>query len=201
MANSEKFIRFCDRAMAVSFYAMIFFMPIAIFFVETFTVTALVFYFLKRGAVFFTSTAREAVWRSQNLIRKLFALLKAFKPVDNILNWPIAVFLIVNALTILISPYPAVSLKGFLGKVLQNTFIYFNFIEAINSKKRFKIFFSVYLVSFSIVCLNGIFQYFVGQDFIHGQPMYDGRVYSSMRQSNDFGAYLIVLLPVLFCLA
>jgi len=52
MEKQNKIIQFFDRSMAFSFYALIFFLPISIALVETFTVLALLSYLLKRGVVF-----------------------------------------------------------------------------------------------------------------------------------------------------
>lgn len=188
MSRAQKVVIWCDKSMAFSFYALVYFLPISIALTETFTAIALIFYLVKRASAFYIGVKTGLAWN----------FLKAFKPVDNCLNRPVALLLAINFFSIFISRYPSVSLEGFLGKTLQSAFLYFNFIECMNSIKRIKIFLTVFFVSGSLICINGLYQYFVGQDFIYGQ-ICDGRISSSLRHSNDFGAYLVVIIPVLLC--
>jgi len=57
----------------------------------------------------------------------------------------------------------------------------------------------VFFVSCTLICINGIFQAVVGHGFIHGH-IFEGRIASSFRQANDFAAYLVVVVPILFFL-
>ena len=196
--KNEQFISWCDRAMAFSFYALIYFLPISIALSETFTGSALLFYLLKRGGIFYRDLKQKSskgidlpIWK------KGYEFLKAYKPVDNCLNRPITIFLLFNFISIFLSEHPNVSFEGFMGKSLQSAFLYFNFIECINSRKRLKIFLTILLVSCLLICANGFYQYFEGHGFIHG-CMYSGRMASSLRQANDFAAYLVVVIPILF---
>jgi len=198
MEKREKFISWCDKTMAFSFYALIYFLPISIALSEIFTVLALIFFFLKRGALF---CGRLREMSTSGILPttgyKIISFLKSFKPVSSPLNWPITFILVYSFISIPFSQYRLESLNGFLGKTLQSAFIYFNFIECMNSKKRLKIFINVLLISCALICINGIFQAVVGHGFIHGH-IFDGRMSSSWRASNDFAAYLIIVVPVLF---
>jgi len=200
MERHEKFILWCDKTMAFSFYALIYFLPISIALSETFTVLALVCFLLKRGAVFYgrlkelsSSGNRHCLWK------KTICFLKSFKPISNSLNWPIVFLLCFSIISVLFSQYRSLSFNGFLGKTLQSAFIFFTFIECMNSRKRLKIFVSVFFVSYTLICINGFFQAITGHGFIHGH-IFDGRITSSLRAANDLAAYLIVIVPVLFCL-
>jgi len=198
MEKREKFISWCDKAMAFSFYALIYFLPISIALSETFTVLALICFFLKRGAVF-CGRLKEVSSSGSKLSfgGKITCFLKSFKPVSSPLSWPIVFVLLLSFLSILLSQYRLVSLNGFLGKVLQSAFLYFNFIECMNSRKRIRIFINVFFVSCTLICINGIFQAVTGHGFIHGHA-FEGRILSSLRSANDLAAYLVVVLPVLF---
>ena len=48
---------------------------------------------------------------------------------------------------------------------------------------------------------NGLYQYFIGQEFIRGNYLGGGRMSSSMRHANDFGAYLIFIAPMLLSIS
>ena len=187
----------CDRAMAFSFFALIYFLPISIALAEIFTAAALFFYLLKRGGMFYGESKKSLPERTKTpLWKKGYELLKAFKPIKNCLNWPIAVLLLYHFASIFLSQHPRVSFEGFMGKSLQSAFLYFNFIECINSKKRLKIFLTTLGISCLLICTNGFSQYFVGRGFIHGH-IFEGRIASSLRQANDFAAYLVVVIPIL----
>ena len=197
MIRNEQFISWCDRAMAFSFFALIYFLPISIALAEIFTAAALFFYLLKRGGMFYGESKKSLPERTKTpLWKKGYAFLKAFKPIKNCLNWPIAIFLLYHFASIFLSQHPRVSFEGFMGKSLQSAFLYFNFIECINSKKRLKIFLTTLGISCLLICTNGFSQYFVGRGFIHGH-IFEGRIASSLRQANDFAAYLVVVIPIL----
>ncbi len=192
MSRVEKLATWCDKAMAFSFYALIYFLPISIALTETFSGLAVVLYFLKRGTLFFYGLKTgSSGWSS------FFA---SFKPAANYLNKPLVIFLVINFITVIISQYPRASIEGFVGKALEGVFTYFAFIEAISTKKRLKTFLAIFTISFLLICVNGLSQYFFGHDFIRGH-IFDGRVTSSFRAANDFAAYLVVTTPVLFYLA
>lgn len=192
MSKAEKFAAWCDKAMAFSFYALIYFLPISIALTETFSGLAIFLYFLKRGALFFYGLKTgSSNWSS---------FFTYFKPAANYLNKPLVIFLVINFITVIISQYPRASIEGFVGKALEGVFTYFAFIEAISTKRRVKIFLVIFTISFLLICTNGLYQYFLGHDFIHGH-IFDGRVFSSFRAANDFAAYLVVTTPVLFYLS
>ena len=192
MSGSEKFIIWCDKVMAFSMYALIYFLPISIALTETFSGLAIFLYFLKRGTLFFYGLKTgSSKWPS---------FFSSFKPAANYLNKPIAVFLIINFLTVITSQFPRASIEGFVGKALEGVFIYFAFVEGISTKKRIKTFLAIFTISFFLICIDGLYQYFIGHDFIRGH-IFDGRISSSFRAANDFAAYLVVTIPVLFYLS
>lgn len=203
MSRAERFIDWCDKAMAFSFYALIYFLPISIALSETFTGLALAFYLLKR----FTFFCVHAGERTEGERPRSFLnsnpvfFFRSFAPPANYLNKPVLIFLFFNLISVFISKHLMLSIEGFLGKVLQSAFLYFNFIEAINSKKRLKKFLIAFLASATLVSINGLYQHFIGKDFIYGHLVYDGRVSSSFRAHNDFAAYLIVVAPIFLSLS
>jgi O-antigen ligase len=186
--------------MVFSFYALIYFLPISIALTEIFSGLAILFYLIKRGAILFNRSKNSpGNLLSQSVLGRVVSFLKAFKPRDNYLNKPFAAFLFVNFVSILISQNPSSSFEGFLGKILQGVFIFFTFFECMRSTGRLKGFLIIFAISNLLICFNGFYQYFVGHEFIHGQP-FDGRISSSFRQANDYATYLVVVAATLFYL-
>lgn len=188
--------------MVFSFYALIYFLPISIALTETFSGLAIFFYLIKRGAILFNcSKDSPDNLHSQSVLGRVVLFLRAFKPMDNFLNKPFAAFLLVNFVTIFISQNPSSSFEGFMGKILQGVFIFFTFFECMRSPGRLKTFLIIFAVSNLLICFNGFYQYFVGHEFIHGQPFDgNGRISSSFRQANDYATYLVVVTAALFYL-
>lgn len=192
MNRTEKFAAWCDQAIAFSFYALIYFLPISIALTETSSGLAIFFYLLKRGALFLCGLKTgSSNWPS---------FFVSFKPAANYLNKPFALFLVINFFTVITSQFPRASIEGFVGKALEGVFTYFAFVEGISTKKRVKTFLVIFAISIFLICTNGLYQYFFGHDFIRGH-IFDGRISSSFRTANDFAAYLVVTTPILFCLS
>jgi putative inorganic carbon (HCO3(-)) transporter len=200
MADAKNFIHKCDQFMAFCFYALIYFLPISIALSETFINLALVTYFIKRITSFVAQVKTGGIpLKGKPVYSKISTFFRALKPIQSCLSWPIAIVLFFSVISILFSQYMTLSIHGFFGKTLQNAFIFFTFIECIRSVKRLKIFLVTFFISSALICVNGLFQYFQGHGFIHGH-VFEGQVYSSLRQANDFGSYLVIVTPVLFCL-
>jgi len=198
LLKNEQFVNWCDKGIAFSFYALIYFLPISIALCETFTGTALLFYLLKRGAIFGDYLRKKSLEGTKlSFWKRGREFFKAFKPIDNCLNWPIVIFLFFNLISVIFSQFHRESIEGFLGKSLQSAFIYFNFIECMKSEKRLKIFITVFLISCGLICINGLTQFAYGEGFVRHNLISDGRISSSLRAPNDFAAYLIVVAPIL----
>ena len=189
--------------MAFSFYALIYFLPISIALSEIFTALALVSYLFKRLAWFCTHVRGRVQERTSAAFmdNNFIFFLRSFKPVENYLNGPILILLFFSLISVFVSRHPMLSIEGFFGKVLQSAFLYFNFIECINSKKRLRKFLIVLLMSATLICINGLYQHFTGKDFIYGHLAGSGRISSSFRAHNDFAAYLIVIIPIFLSLS
>src|SRR3989344_4288730 len=164
MGMGQKFIDWCDKTMAFSFYALIYFLPISIALTEIFSTLALLSWFLKRGVFFYVELTRgSAKERRRTFPDTALLFLKSFKPAGSCLTVPVALFLFFNFISMLLSKHHMISAEGFFGKTLQHAFIYFNFIECINSRRRLKIFLRVFFFSATLVSTSGIYQYFIGQ--------------------------------------
>ena len=133
-----------DRVMVFSFCALIYFLPISIALVESFSGLVLLSYFVKRSLIFYSSLREFKKTEPMSFLKTGHLFLQSFKPVNSILNGPIGIFIFVGFLTIFISRYPVLSIKGFFFKLLEWAFLYFNFVECMTTPKRLKIFMSVF---------------------------------------------------------
>ncbi|HOW35848.1 MAG TPA: O-antigen ligase family protein [Candidatus Omnitrophota bacterium] len=200
--NKEKLVLWCDKAMVFAFCALIYFTPISIALVEIFAVIVLVFFFIKRGIIFYADLKNLLGERRGPVFVKAVRLfLKSFAPVKNYLNRPIGIFILIGFFSIFISKYPILSIKGFFFKLLEWTFLYFTFIECFSDKKRLKIFVTVFMASAVLVCLSGFIQQFTKVDFIRGYQFSQGRITSSFNHANNLAAYLLIVSLIFFAFA
>jgi len=198
VSKTQRFISGCDLFMVFCFCAMIFFLPISSALVEITSACALIAFFVKRvGLIGQKIVIHKDDWRVSPLKEKVIEIFMGFKPRESVLNRPIFYFIIVSLISVITSQIPSMSWMGFLGKVLQATFIFFTFIECMTTRKRFKIFIVFLILSSTLIGINGIYQYVTGTGFIREHSMYDERISSSLRAHNDFGAYLAIVIPTL----
>jgi putative inorganic carbon (hco3(-)) transporter len=182
--NAQKLSDWCERSVVYSFYALIYFLPISTALVEIFSTIIIVAYLVKRGVVF----------------SRTKSILKSFQPEPSPLNLPIGIFFLVNFFSSVFSQYPAVSCKGLIFKLIQEIVLYFALVEFMKKKKQLQIFSGVFLVSGTLIVINGLVEYFKGKGFIHGNLLVGGRVMSSFNHPNDLGAYLIIIVIIALAL-
>ncbi|MFA5088272.1 MAG: O-antigen ligase family protein [Candidatus Omnitrophota bacterium] len=200
--DNNKIILWCDRVIRFSFCALIYFLPISIALVEIFSNITLVFFFIKRGVIF-RLKLRESLrdGRRMDWPGKLKLFWSSFKPLKNDLNWPIAIFVFINFLSLVFSQDHTLSLQGFFFKLLQGVYLCFVFVDSFKNKKQVSVFLLVCLLAGTLISTSGVVQYVTGKDFIHGHGlMPDKRIVSSFRNSNDLAAYLVFLIPVVLIL-
>lgn len=196
----EKFIGWTEKAMRFYYYGLAYFLPISIAFAEIFAGGTLFFFFSKRIRLFLyhfkSNVLSENTSVSKKILKFFQSLFNIVRPVPSPLNLPIGIFTLVCALSILQSNYVKVSIEAFFFKLLQWTYLYFVFLECMKTRKQLKIFTFFLLVSFFLVSLNGLVQYFLGKDFMFNHPLAGQRASSTFRHPNDFGAYLVLLIPI-----
>lgn len=184
----------CDQIMVYAFCAMIFFLPIAPALIEWSFGIAFIAYITKHLIVY-SDYKKEYSSRS-----KMGNFINAFTPEKNIISWPLALFVYVAFLSTIFSQDILLSVKGFVFKFLQSVYIYLMFIECMSTKKRFRLFLNMFLISAFLILVDGCFQYIFRFDFIRFHPVRDGRITSTFKHSNDFGGYLVLILPVFLSL-
>lgn len=192
--------RRCDNVSVFGFYAMAFFLPISPAIVESCFGFVLLPHLIKHTFLFIFNLKVDGVMRRKPLhFFRIFA--QSYKPISNILNVPIAVYTAICLLSILLSKYPLVGMKGFVFKLMEGLFIYFVFIESMQTKRRLRIFLAILFISASVMSFDGVFQYLARFDFIHHHPVTDGRITGPFKHANDFGGYLVMLLPLIASLS
>jgi len=112
------------------------------------------------------------------------------------LQWPLIIIGILIITTLPFSHAPALSLKKFFSRFLQQIFLMFAVIEVVKSPKRLYIVMVTILLTLIVVNIDTICQYFTGHSFIYHNTMIFGRLSGPMRHPNDFGTLLVTVLPV-----
>ncbi|MGE0268337.1 MAG: O-antigen ligase family protein [Candidatus Omnitrophota bacterium] len=202
MIDWQKYIDRCDLTIFCALCGMIWFIPISAALVEWMFGICLIAFLIKRSLSYRQQYAQtDSTNQSPRGGQSLKSVLKYLKPADNHLNKPLFLFVLAAVLSAVFGIRPSVSFQSIVFKVLQNLFTAFFFVEAVNSRKRLKIFLGIFLASIMLININGIYQYIVREDFIRHRVVTDGRVLSSFRHPNDFASYLTVVIPVLFSLS
>jgi len=166
-----KIINICDKITLFSIYAVVFFLPISKAIIESFSSIAIVFFIVKKFI------QREDIPKSR-------------------LNLAIIVYAIICFFSIFISSNPAISFRSFLGKILQHVIFFFVVTDTLNSERRFKNLIYILFFSSAVLGIDGIYQYFTHKDFIRNRPtIFTNRIYASFSTPNDFGCYLVVVIP------
>jgi len=135
---------------------------------------------------------------------KLFFIKPSFKEKIKKLNTPLNIFIGTLFLIILISylrsDFPRDSFKGLL-RIIKYSLLYFSLIEFYyNEPKRIKRCFWAIIAISGFTYFNGIFQGVFGFDLIRHKTFdkldYLQRLSSSFVHPNDFGTYIISLIPL-----
>jgi O-antigen ligase len=201
MELNDKFVRNCDRTAAFSFYVMAFFLAMAPALIESFFAVMMFSYVFKRSRLYCLQSKQRPTDHQEPWGLKLKRFLLAYKPIENALNAPIGIFVCVSILSIVFNAHWGVGWKGFFCKLWESIFIYFIFIETMQTRQRQVRFLSVCLLSLFLILVNGVYQYITRVGFMFQTPITDGRVTSAFSHSNDLGAYLVTFIPLLFCLS
>ncbi len=112
----------------------------------------------------------------------------------------LCVLFAVSFLSFLRSDYFKDSLRGF-SRIPKYIFLYFALTDFfLRDNKRMVRFFWVLIATSALTFFNGLFQSVFGFDIFKHNTISDGlsRMYSSFIHPNDFGAYIITVLPLTF---
>ena len=170
-----KIIKYCDKIIEVCLYLLIFCLPFIKAAIEIFAYIAIAFWIVKRLLL--------------NSIDKKNGLI----PVTE-LNQALAIFLIINAVTVVLSIDHALSLRAFFGKILKFVTLYYVALDTINNKKRLKNIIIAMVLSAGLIVADASAQYFTGKDFLRGFTF--ERLRASFTNANGFAGWLIIFIPV-----
>jgi len=187
--DQKNMIVWMDRLIRGSFYVLILCLPVGIALVESFSGFVIFFLALKRALV--SAKAGGGFWQR---VRNFFA------PPASFLDRPLGFFIAATVLSVVFSQYHQLSIVGFVGKTLQGFYVYSAFLEAFTDAGSVDNFIFVWFASAFITGLSGLFQYFFGHDFLRNTALVGGRISSSLRHANDFGAYIVAVCPLLLVL-
>lgn len=130
-------------------------------------------------------------------------LLKSFKPPKTPVNLILYAICAIVFITFLRSAYFSESIRGFI-RIAKFVLLFFALTEFFSEDaNRMKRAFWVIMTVACVTFLNGIFQSVYGFDILRHRQINDldifRRINASFIHSNDFGAYIIFVLPVTFC--
>ncbi|MCX5667115.1 MAG: O-antigen ligase family protein [Candidatus Omnitrophica bacterium] len=130
-------------------------------------------------------------------------LCKKYFPLSSPINLMLYILCGIVFITFLRSAYFSESVRGFV-RIVKFTFLYFALIDFFQSDaKRLKRTFWVLMIVACVTFLNGIFQSIYGFDLLrHKEFIKDDclrRIQASFVHPNDFGAYIILILPLTLC--
>jgi len=199
--NQEQLSNNLDLGIVISTCLALFFLPISIALVESFSGFVILFYFLK----VLTTTSkslnhvnqsgvpnivkRELYWRT---FRKNLILPK------HPIRLALIILMLVTFLTVVASQDRVTSFVAYVGKFLQDVFFLLAIFEGFRKKEHLLWAGGVFIFITALVSLSGLVQLYTGHDFLRGNPLAsDGRVSSSLRHANDLGVFLIVGIGVI----
>jgi O-antigen ligase len=172
--NKQFAILICDKVMEYALYLMVFYLPISKAIIEIALILAIVAFFIKK------------------------IITRQFLPLTTLNNY-LFFYLLICAVSIIFSTNIPLSFKALFLKLGKNVLAYFVLIEVITDKKKIRNIITVFLLSATLVCIDGFFQYFTHVDFLrHRKWPYDlkpftFRITGPFLTKNDFAAYLLPL--------
>ena len=167
-------IMWCERIMMLSVCVTVFFIP--------FSIAALEITFMVMLSAWVVKRAAQGSWKFHSTV----------------LNGPLLVWTIVVMASVIFSQTPALSLTKFFTKFLQDILTFFFIVETVNSRRKLCVLIWVFLLSVSLVVFDGVYQLTHAYSFIFHMKN-SGRLTGPLRHANDFGAYLVMAIPVACC--
>lgn len=161
------------------------------------------FYLLAAAVTFsnsFTEIATAIIivtWLAKRVLEK------DYKLPGGKLSLLLILFVLWNLASFINTAYIDESTRG-LFKVIKHSLLFLASIDYFCSRQRLEKILLFSLGVCIVVSLNGIVQYIIGIDLIRQRTIdpldYLHRASSSFRHANDFGAYLVVIITILFSL-
>ena len=162
-------------------------------------------YFLY-GLIFFIPISKAGIESFFGFLLLLFFIKKFLKPDFRFLRQPVyyalLFFVLFNAFSLFNSgPYLKKSFIAFIFKWLEYIFIFIITVDTLSNKRRIRNAIMVFLCVGFLVSIDGIFQFFVGTDFLRhrGLVQVANNLYAitaPFQHYNDLGTYLAMSFAV-----
>ncbi|MEK6715238.1 MAG: O-antigen ligase family protein [Candidatus Omnitrophota bacterium] len=180
----------CERVILFFLALMIFFLPISKAVIEVSASICIVFWVIRLFLIL-RKEGKRCLWNKfTHFIKNLSFLDKA-----------LIVFVLGSLLSVVFSANVKLSVETFFLKWLEYILIFIITRDMVNSKFRFSIFIWIVLASLLFMGIDGVFQIITGYDIFRHRGMFSGcRVNASFINPNDFGSYLITVLPLTLAL-
>ncbi len=172
-----KIIKLFDSCMAGSVYAIIYCLPFFKAGIEIFTGLAIIFWLLKR-LLGFKADGSLAIFPSTGL------------------NLALAIFFVINFISVAISVDVPQSVKGFFGKFLEHFLLFFIVVEVIKNRERLRRVLLVFVLSAILMVIDSGVQYFTGSALLREFPMEGAYLTASFSSHNGFGGWLVIMIPL-----
>lgn len=118
-------------------------------------------------------------------------------PEARALWWPLASCLAIGALSISVSAFPEISLRGWIGKHLEYACLFLMAADIARPARSVRRSVVILLVSALFVSLDSLLQLWLGRDPVRWHTIeYYGRMTGPYENPNDLGTYLMVVIPV-----
>lgn len=191
-AYTENIEKRYNRIIVFFYCLVIVSLPVSIALVESMAAFVIFFFLIKKILL----CRHES--RGKNLPETLRIITASFYPKNHFLNKWIGLHVVSILVSVIFSQYPVISLIAFVGKFLEGYLLYFSFVDCVRTKSALRNCVGAFVGTACVMSIDGLFQYVFNWDFIRQLPWIDHRVSTTFRHPNDFGAYIIVFIPLVF---
>gem|GEM_PF-3568755 len=182
----NKSLIICDRLIYGALLGMVFFLPYSFALIQISQGTMTIAWIAKRFLSGKTPSRQGCA--------------QGFNFTSNSMGWALIAIGLLIVLTMPFSHYPALTLKKFFSRFLQQIFLMYLVTEIVHSRKRLYGVLAMLLFTFFLVTVDVLAQYTRGHSVVHHNPLTFGRVTGPMNQPNDLGTLLVAVLPVVLTL-
>ena len=174
-----------DRLAFIFLCLLVAVLPVSKAGIEICAAAAILFFLGKKAFLFFRG---KGPWGQRvNLPGPVPALL-----------YSLLIFFLATLLSVVMSHFPDLSWRAFLGKTLQAVLLFLVVQEVVISREHVRRIALVFLITAAVVAVDAAWQMVFGQDFFRGLVSEYGRLTASFKHPNSLGAYCMAVLPVAF---
>lgn len=184
----EKF----NRIIGLFYCLLILVLPVSIALVEIMASLIVLFFLIKKVTL---NTLRV---RSKEKPRWRELFVPDVSGGAKIFQITMGMFILSVLVSVLFSRFPAISWIAFFSKVLEGYYLYFAFVDCIKTQLHLRNCVVFTLAAAFVISIDGLFQFFFGKDLLRQMPLEGNRVSATLRHANDFGAYLVTAIPLIF---